>query len=71
MFSVSTVLGEKASDVEQSCRESAKLSGRRPPPLWTGRGQLKEGILFGELSYFFIFSSFFLRSVRGWMGMDV
>ena len=47
---VSTVLGEKASDVEQSWRASAKLPGRRPPPLWTGRGQLNEGVTFSELT---------------------
>ena len=50
MFSVSTVLGEKASDVEQSWGASAKLPGRRPPPLWTGRGQLNEGVTFSELT---------------------
>ena len=49
MFSVSTVLGEKASDVEQSRGASAKLPGRRPPPHWTGRGQVNEGIMFSEL----------------------
>ena len=32
MFSVSTVLGEKTSDVEQSWGESAKFSGGRLPP---------------------------------------
>ena len=50
MFSVSTVLGEKASDVGQSWGESAKLPGRRPPPHWTGRGPVNEGIMFGVLS---------------------
>ena len=49
MLSVSTDIGEKASDVEQSCGAGAKLAGRRPPPLWTGRGQLTEGVMFGEL----------------------
>ena len=50
MLSVSTVLGEKASDVEQSCEAGAKLPGRRPPPHWTGRGPVNEGIKFGQLS---------------------
>ena len=49
MFSVSTVLGEKASDVEKSWGAGAKLPGRRPPARWTGRGQLNEGVVFGEL----------------------
>ena len=49
MFSVSTVVGEKASDVEQSWGASAELPGRHAPPRWTGSGQLKEGITFGEL----------------------
>ena len=49
MFSVSTVVGEKASDVEQSWTESAELPGRHAAPRWTGRGQLNEGIMFGEL----------------------
>ena len=50
MLSVSTVLAEKASDVEQSYGEGAKLAGRRPPPQWTGRGPVNEGIKFGQLS---------------------
>ena len=32
IFSVSTVLGEKISDVDQSWRASAKFSGGRLPP---------------------------------------
>ena len=52
MFFVSTVLGEKSSDVEQSRVASTKLPGRRPPPHWTGRGPVKKGIMFGELSGF-------------------
>ena len=48
MFSVSTVLGDKTSDVEQSWGAGAKLPDRRPPPHWTGRGQLNEGDMFGE-----------------------
>ena len=42
MFSVSTVLGEKASDVEQSREANAKVPGRLPPEHWTGRGRVKE-----------------------------
>ncbi len=53
MFSVSTVLGKKASDVEQSWGASAELPGRRAPLRWTGRGQLYEGIMFGELKVLF------------------
>ena len=53
MFSVSTVLVEKASDVEQSWGSSAKLPGRRPPAHWIGRGQLNEGVMFGELRVLF------------------
>ena len=52
MFSVSTVIGEKASEVEQSRGASAKLPGRRPPPHWTGRGLLNEFVMFGELRVF-------------------
>ena len=50
MFSVSTVVGKKASDVGQSRGAGVKLPGRRPPPHWTERGPVKEGIMFGELS---------------------
>ena len=35
MFSVSTVLGEKASDVVHSRGASAELADRRPTPHWT------------------------------------
>ncbi len=49
----------------------AKLPDRRPPPHWTGRGPVNEGIMFGELSVLlFLFLPFF-RSVHGCMGMDV
>ena len=68
MFSVSTVLGGMAWDVEQSWGGCVKLPGGRPLPLWTGRGQLSESVIFGELSVF-LFVCF--RSVHGWMGMDV
>ena len=72
MFSVSTVLGEKASDVEQSWEGSAKLPDRRRPTRWTGRGPVNEGIMFGKLSSFFIFYLNFFRSVHVvCMGMDV
>ena len=59
MFSVSTVLGDKVSDVEQSRGAGAKLPGRPPPAHCTGRGAVKEGIMFGELSVVF-FCSFVL-----------
>ena len=68
MFSVSTVLGEKASEVKQSWGSSAKPSGRRPPAQWTGRGQLNEGVIFGELRVLLFVC---LKSVHGWMGMNV
>ncbi len=42
-------------------KQSAKLPGGRQLPLWTGRGQLNETVMFGELSFFF----FFFRSVHG------
>ena len=35
MFSVSTVLGEKVSDVVHSRGASAELPDRRPTPHWT------------------------------------
>ena len=50
MFSVSTVLGEKASYVEQSWGASAKLPGLRAPPLWSGRGLLNERVTYSELT---------------------
>ena len=58
MFSVSTVLGDKVSDVEQSRGAGTKLPGRRPPAHCTGRGAVKEGIMFGELSVVFFCSVF-------------
>ncbi len=76
MFFVSTVVGEKSSDVEQSSVASAKLPSRRPPPHWTGRGLVKKGIMFGELSVFssffslFFFSSFF-SFLPGYVGVFV
>ena len=72
MLSVSTVVGEKASDVEQSCEAGAKLAAHRPPPHWTGRGPVNESIKFGQLSVLLVFFSFsFLKSVHGCMEMDV
>ena len=68
MFSVSTVLGEKASVVEQSWGASAKLPGLRPAPHWSGRAQVKERIMFSKLRIL-LFVCF--RSTHGWMGMDV
>ena len=52
MFSVSTVLGEKASEVEQPRGADASLPGRRPPPHWTGRGPANESVMIGQLSVF-------------------
>ena len=49
MFCISIVLGKKVSEVDQSWWESAKLPGCRPPPRWTGRRQLKESVMLGEL----------------------
>ena len=62
MFSVSTVLGGKAWDVEQSWGACAKLPRGRPLPLWTGRGQLSESVMFGELRDF-LFVCFFVLGV--------
>ena len=71
MFSVSTVLGEKASDVEKSWGAGAKLAESRPPLHWIGRGQLNEGIMFGELRCFFrdfiLFFSFLFCFGGVWM----
>ena len=57
MFSVRTVLGGKASDVEQSWEASAKLPDRRPSPRWTG--PVNEGTMFGKLSAFFYLFLFY------------
>ena len=62
MFTVSTVLGEQASDMEQSFGISAKLPGRRPPPQWTERRQLNEVVMFGEFRALLLVS---FRSVDG------
>ena len=51
MLSVSTVLAEKASDVEQSYGEGAKLAGRRPPPRCAGRVLQEEGHMFSECAW--------------------
>jgi len=45
-----------------------KAPGRRPPPRWTGRAQVNEGVMFSELRVL-LFVCF--RSVHGWMGMHV
>ena len=68
MLSISTVLGEKTSDVGQSWGAGANLPGRRPPTHWIRRGLLNEVVMFGELRIF-PFVSF--RSVHVSMGMDV
>ena len=66
MFSVSTVLGEKVSEMEKPRGASSKLPGRRPPYHWTGRGLLNESVMSCELRIL-VFVCF--RSVHGWMGM--
>ncbi len=66
MFFVSTVLGEKSSEVDQSLVASAKFPGRCPPPHWTGRGPVKKRIMFGELSGFFFFFLFFFFAGLCW-----
>ena len=59
MFSASTVLGKKASEVEQSSVAGAELPGRRPPPHTTERRPVNESVMFGELSILFLFFFFF------------
>ena len=49
-------------------RSICKAPGRSPPPRWTGRGQVNEGVMFSELRVL-LFVCF--RSVHGWMGMHV
>ena len=58
IFSDSTVLGKKATEVEQPWGAGADLLGRRPPPHWTGRGPVNESIMFGELSVLLFFFCF-------------
>ena len=70
MFSVRNVLGDKAL----RSGASAKLTESRPTAYWTGRGAVKEGVMFGELSILLLLCCCFLpyfRSVHGCMGMDV
>ena len=50
------------------CKASAKLPGRRPPRHWTRRGQVNDGVMFGELRVLLLVC---FRSVHGWMGMDL
>jgi len=59
MFPTSTVLGKKASEVEQSSAAGAELPGRRPLPHTTERGPVNESVMFGELSNLFLFFGFF------------
>ena len=49
MFSVSTVLSEKASDVVHSRGASAFFFRLSPNATLDRRGQLNEGVMFGEL----------------------
>ena len=58
MFPTSTVLGKKASKVEQSWGAGAELPRRRPPPPTTERGPVNESVMFGELSILFLFFCF-------------
>ena len=69
MFSVSTVLGEKASDVEQSWGASAKLPGRRQPPHWNRERTTKRRRHVWSVERFAL--SFSFLSVHGCMGMHV
>ena len=59
MFSASTVLGNKASEVEQSWGVGAEHPGRLPPPHSTEGGPVNENVVFGELSIFFLLFCFF------------
>ena len=53
--------------MEQSGESSAELPGRRPPLHWTGRGQLNEGDMFGEL--WFCSAFIFVVCMGGWEWM--
>ena len=53
--------------MEQPRGADAKLPGCHSPPHWTRRGLLNE-VMFGELRILLFVC---LRSVHGWMGMDV
>ena len=50
------------------CKASAKLPGRRPPRHWRRRGQVNDGVMFGELRVLLLVC---FRSVHGWMGMEI
>ena len=67
---VSTVLGEKASEVEQPHGASAKLPGRRQPPHWNRERTTKRRRHVWSVERFALSFSF-LRSVHGCMGMHV
>ena len=67
MFSASTVLGKKASEVEQSSEAGAELPGHRPPPYSTGGGPVNESVMFGELSILFRFFCFFFFQECAWV----
>ena len=49
MFSVSTVLGEKASDIGAVLRSICQASWPSTATTLDRRGQLNEGVMFGEL----------------------
>ena len=71
MFSASTVLGKKASEVEQSSGAGAELPGRRPPPYSTGGGPVNESVMFGEVFFVTVLLFLFLSGVcmGGWEWM--
>ena len=67
MFSVSTVLGEKASDVEKSWGAGAKLVESRPPLLLDRKRTTKRR----RHVWWVVGFALCFRSVHGWMGIDV
>ena len=51
MFSVSTILGEKASDVEQPPRSMCQVSWPSPTNTLDRNRLPNEGVMFGEFSF--------------------
>ena len=51
---VSTVVDERSYEVEQPWAAATNLPVRRPPARWTRRGSVNKGIMFGELSDYFL-----------------
>ena len=68
MFSVRSVLADKASVVEQV---PSFLKIGQSAAHCTGRGPVNKGIMFGELSILLLLFLRFFRSVHGCMGMDL